>query len=123
LGEAEFVKRVVDEAECHLLLDINNVYVNAVNFKLDARQYIDTLPLDRVIQFHIAGHDVEIENELLVDTHGAPIVDPVYDLLQYTVTKMRRAPPILLERDHAIPPLPELEAEMARIERTVAGAL
>ncbi len=120
MDEPTFVRRVVEEADCKLLLDINNVYVNAVNFKLDARAYIDALPLDRVVQFHIAGHDVELTDDrgdptLVVDTHGAPVIDPVYELLEYTLNKMPHRPPVLLERDHAIPPLPELEAELQRI--------
>jgi uncharacterized protein (UPF0276 family) len=120
MDEATFVSRVVDEARCHLLLDVNNVYVNAVNFKLDAGAYLDALPLHRVIQIHVAGHDVEIENELLIDTHGSAVIDPVYELLELTLQKMRRAPPILLERDHNIPKLSVLEAELSRL-RSIAG--
>ena len=117
MDEPTFVRRVVEEADCRLLLDVNNVYVNAVNFKLDAHAYIDALPLDRVIQFHIAGHDVEIKDELLVDTHGAAVIDPVSDLLAYALGRMKHRPPVLLERDHAIPPLQELERELLRIQR------
>ena len=132
MDEATFVRRVVEEADCHLLLDVNNVFVNAVNFKLDARAYIDALPLDRVIQFHIAGHDVELRDdkgavELVVDTHGSPVIDPVFELLEYTLAKMTASqqkplPPVLLERDHDIPPLPVLEAELARIQHIVDDA-
>jgi uncharacterized protein (UPF0276 family) len=120
LDEAVFVRRVVEESGCHLLLDVNNVYVNSVNFKLDARAYMDALPLDRVIQIHVAGHDVEIADELLIDTHGSPIIDPVFDLLEDTLRKMKHAPPVLLERDHRIPKLPVLEEELARLASITA---
>jgi uncharacterized protein (UPF0276 family) len=128
LEEAEFVKRVVEAADCHMLLDINNVYVNSVNFGFDAKKYIDALPLDRVIQFHIAGHDVEEVDAdgkpvLVVDTHGSAVIDPVYDLLDYTLRKMRfiggNAPPVLLERDHDIPKLAVLEQELSRLQGIV----
>jgi uncharacterized protein (UPF0276 family) len=118
LDEAAFVTAVAEEADCGVLLDVNNVYVNSVNFKLDARAIIDAMPLARVVQIHVAGHDVEIPNELLVDTHGSPIIDPVYDLLDYTLRALARKnvrPPVLLERDHNIPPLADLEAELARL--------
>lgn len=126
MDEAVFVRRVVEESNCHLLLDVNNVYVNSVNFKLDARAYMDALPLDRVIQIHVAGHDVEIEDELLIDTHGSPIIDPVFTLLEDTLQKMKHTPPVLLERDHNIPKLPVLEEELAKlagiVDRAGAGA-
>lgn len=122
LDEATFIKRVVEESGCHLLLDVNNVYVNSVNFKLDAHAYMDALPLDRVIQIHVAGHDEEIPGELLIDTHGSPMIDPVYALLEHTLAKMKRVPPILLERDHNIPKLPVLEEELARIAASVERA-
>lgn len=115
LDEATFVRRVVEEADCHLLLDINNVYVNAVNFTFDAGAYIDALPLHRVIQIHVAGHDEEIPGELLIDTHGSPVIDPVFELLEHTLRKMTFTPPILLERDHNIPKLAVLDAELARL--------
>jgi uncharacterized protein (UPF0276 family) len=118
MDEATFVDAVVREADCKLLLDVNNVYVNSVNFQFDARAYIDALPLDRVVQIHMAGHDVEHEG-LLVDTHGAPITDPVFELLGYALARMGRAPPILLERDHAIPPLSVLEDELQRLTSVV----
>ncbi len=111
MREEDFVAAVVREADCHLLLDINNVYVNSINFGFDAKSYVDALPLERVLQIHIAGHHRESE-DLLIDTHGASIADPVYDLLCYTLRKMAAVPPILLERDSNIPPLIEIEQEL-----------
>ncbi len=132
LDEASFVSSVVDEAGCSLLLDVNNVYVNAVNFGFDPQAYIRALPLERVVQMHVAGHLVEERDDdgvptLLIDTHGAAIIDPVFALLAFTVGEMRRRgllpAPVLLERDHNIPPLAELELELQRLQAVVdAGA-
>ncbi|MDP2340377.1 MAG: DUF692 domain-containing protein [Deltaproteobacteria bacterium] len=131
LPEAAFVAAVVVEAGCSLLLDVNNVYVNAVNFGIDAHEYIRALPLDRVVQMHIAGHHVEQRDvddgspSLVIDTHGAPIIDPVFALLGFTVAEMRRRgltpAPVLLERDHNIPPVAELELELVRLQAIVDG--
>jgi uncharacterized protein (UPF0276 family) len=132
LDEADFVRAAVEAADCLLLLDVNNVYVNAINFGFDADEYIDRLPLERVVQIHIAGHLVDERDEqgrpsLLIDTHGAPVVDAVYGLLQRTLVRMRERglalPPVLLERDHEIPPLPELERELVRLRAIVDGAV
>ncbi len=114
MSEAEFVGAVVERADCLLLLDVNNVYVNATNFGFDARAYIDQLPLERVVEIHIAGHDVE-DDGLLLDTHATPIIDPVYELFRYALERLPHRPPILLERDNDFPPLAELEAEMATL--------
>ncbi len=121
MDEASFVRAVVEEAGCYLLLDVNNVYVNSVNFGFDARAYIDALPLERVIQLHVAGHDTEGE-DMLLDTHAAAIVDPVYALLDYTLRRMPHSAPVLLERDGNFPPLAELEAELRRLAEIMEGA-
>lgn len=112
MSEAKFVAELVERADCLLLLDVNNVYVNATNFGFDAREYIDAMPLERVVEIHIAGHAVE-DDGLLLDTHATPIVDPVYELFRYTLERLEHRPPVLLERDGNFPPLAELEAEMA----------
>lgn len=121
MDEAAFVSAVAREADCRILLDVNNIYVNAVNFGFDARATIDALPLERVVQIHMAGHDVEHEG-LLVDTHGAPIVDPVFALLAHSLERIGRPVPVLLERDHNIPPLAVLEEELARLSHIVVEA-
>ncbi len=121
LDEPSFVAAVVREAGCGLLLDVNNVHVNAVNFGLDARAYVEALPLDRVVQLHVAGHEVEREG-LLVDTHGAKVIDPVLDLLRFALERIPGRPPVLLERDHSFPPLAELLAEVGTIGRIVGEA-
>ena len=127
MDEADFIRAVVEEADCHLLLDVNNVFVNASNFDFDPRAFIDRLPLERVIQLHIAGHDVE-DDGLRIDTHGAPIIDPVFDLFAYATVAMKKRGvvddvPMLLERDHSFPPLTELEAELARLKQVRRDAL
>ena len=115
ISEPEFLLGVVREADCDLLLDVNNVYVNSVNHRYDARQFIDQIPAERVAYLHVAGHHNEAP-DLIVDTHGADIVDQVWQLLAYTYQRLgRRA--TLLERDFNIPPLPELLAELGKVRQ------
>jgi uncharacterized protein len=128
MTEWDFIRTVAEDADCGLLLDVNNVYVNSVNFGTDADAFIDGLPLERVVQIHMAGHHVEAVDDdgtptLVVDTHGAPMIEPVYALLQRTLMRFQDRglplPPVLLERDHRIPPLPELELELVRLRGIV----
>lgn len=121
LSEPEFLLGVVAEADCDLLLDVNNVYVNSVNHRYDARAFIDQIPAERVAYLHVAGHYNEAA-DLIVDTHGADVVDPVWELLAYTYQRIG-ARPTLLERDFNIPPLPQLLAELARVRSVMANAL
>lgn len=114
MQEAEFITRVLDASGARLLLDVNNVYVNSLNHGFDAREFIDALPLDRVAQIHVAGHQRSAEHELVIDTHGADIVDPVYALLAHALERTGPVP-VLLERDHAIPPLDALLAEVVQV--------
>jgi uncharacterized protein (UPF0276 family) len=114
MPEAEFLAEIMERADVGLLLDVNNVYVNARNHGLDARAFLRAIPTDRVVQMHVAGHAVEPEG-LRIDTHGAPICDDVYDLLAFTLARVGRTP-VLLERDHNIPPLEELVAEVDRLD-------
>lgn len=113
LAEIEFINAVLAEADCDLLLDVNNIYVNAVNHGYDAREFLHALPAARVAYMHVAGHYVEAE-DLRVDTHGADVCDPVWDLLAaaYEHCGVR---PTVLERDFNIPPLEVLMREVATI--------
>lgn len=113
MRESEFIKAVLDEADCDLHLDVNNVYVNSVNHGLDAWDFIASLPAERVIYMHVAGHYREAE-DLLIDTHGAEVIDPVWRLLARTYTHLG-TPPTLLERDFNLPPLNELLDEVRHI--------
>jgi len=123
LSEAGFVRAVLEESGCGLLLDVNNVFVNAVNHRYDPREYLRALPADRVWYLHTAGHFVEAP-DLRVDTHGAAVCDEVWDLLAVAYDHCGPLP-TLLERDFNFPALPELVGEVARIralQRSSAGA-
>ncbi|KRG67511.1 hypothetical protein ABB27_09475 [Stenotrophomonas terrae] len=113
MDEADFINAVLNEADCDLLLDVNNVYVNAINHGYDARAFLARLPSQRIASYHIAGHHDETE-DLKIDTHGMPVKGDVWQLLADTYA-MHGVRPTLLERDFNFPPLPELLAEIGRI--------
>lgn len=113
LDEITFINAVIAEADCDLLLDVNNIHVNAVNHGYDPYEFLAALPGERIVYAHIAGHHVEAE-DLRVDTHGADVIDPVWDLLDAAYARFGVFP-TLLERDFNIPPLPELLGEVDRI--------
>ncbi len=115
LAEADFVVDVLERADAKLLLDVNNIYVNSRNFDFDPKAYIDKIPADRVVQIHVAGHFVR-EDGLRIDTHGEPVPDEVYQLLDYTLRRVGPVP-VLLERDNNVPPLDELLAEVDELWR------
>lgn len=119
MTEAEFVNEVLRRADCGMLLDVNNVYVNARNHGYDPEAFIDAMPADRVLEIHMAGH--EDLGDLLLDTHGRPVRDEVYDLYRYAV---RRIGPrwTLLERDNHVPPIEDLLDEVARLRAVAEGA-
>ena len=113
MTELEFLNAVLREADCELLLDVNNVYVNSVNHGYDPDSFLAGIPASRIAYGHVAGHFVEAE-DLLVDTHGAEVVDPVWRLLAAAYRRFGRFP-TLLERDFNIPPVAALMAELAQI--------
>jgi uncharacterized protein len=113
MSEAEFIRSVLTEADCDLHLDVNNVYVNSINHAYDPVEFIRAMPTERIVYMHVAGHYKEAEN-LIIDTHGADIVDPVWSLLEHTY-HIHGVAPTLLERDFNIPPLRELMHEVERI--------
>jgi len=113
MQEIEFINAVLTEADCNLLLDVNNIYVNSINHRYDAEEYLKALPAERVVYLHVAGHYEEAE-DLIVDTHGADVVDPVWKLLEKTYQHIGVVP-TLLERDFNIPPLEELLLEIDTI--------
>jgi hypothetical protein len=118
MSEGQFIGAVLEEADCWLHLDVNNAYVNSVNFGYDPVQFIRSLPAERVVYMHMAGHYREAD-DLLIDTHGAPVVDPVWCLLD-TAYAIVGVHPTLLERDYNIPPLPALTQEVTRIAQVQA---
>ncbi|MEL7451513.1 MAG: DUF692 domain-containing protein, partial [Pseudomonadota bacterium] len=113
MDEIDFVTAVLNEADCDLLLDVNNIYVNSINHRYDADTFLKALPAERVVYFHVAGHYVEAE-DLRVDTHGADVCDPVWELLE-TAYQHFGPVPTLLERDFNIPPVPQLLKEVDHI--------
>lgn len=115
MDELEFTKSILKESGCQMLLDVNNVYVNSINHKYDAKAFINGLPSDKIVYGHIAGHYDEAE-DLKVDTHGADVIEPVWDLLEHAYLT-HGVFPTLLERDFNIPPLSELLAEVKKIKQ------
>lgn len=113
MEEIDFINAVLEEADCDLLLDVNNIYVNSINHRYDAEAFLAALPAERVVYFHVAGH-YDAAEDLKVDTHGAPVIDPVWQLLEKAYAHFGVVP-TLLERDFNIPPLPELLGEVDRI--------
>lgn len=115
IPELTFIKQVLKQADCKLLLDVNNVFVNSVNHNYDPYAFISALPSERIVYGHIAGHTEEAP-DLLVDTHGADVRDEVFELLRFAY-QQHGIFPTLLERDFDIPPLPELLNEAKWVER------
>ncbi|PTB85361.1 hypothetical protein C9927_02640 [Pseudidiomarina aestuarii] len=115
ISELQFIRSVLEQADCQLLLDVNNVFVNSVNHRYDPYDFIAGLPSERIVYGHIAGHTEEAP-DLLVDTHGADVRDEVFDLLRFAY-QQHGIFPTLLERDFDIPPLPQLLNEAGVIER------
>ncbi len=115
LSEIEFINAVLDEADCDLLIDVNNIYVNSINHRYDAVDFLQRLPGHRISYGHIAGHFDEAE-DLIVDSHGADVIPNVWDLLDKAYEAFGVFP-TLLERDFNIPPVDELMAEVHHIAR------
>jgi uncharacterized protein len=113
MREIDFVNAVLKEADCDLLLDVNNIYVNSVNHRYDAEEFLNALPRDRVAYIHIAGHYDEAP-DLIVDSHAAPVIDPVWKLLDSAYARFG-VKPTLLERDFRFPPLAELIGELDHV--------
>ncbi|GAB6196044.1 HvfB family MNIO-type RiPP peptide maturase [Lysobacter xanthus] len=119
LREIDFLNDVLDRADCDLLLDVNNIVVNATNHRYDAREFLQALPGERIAYIHVAGHHDEAE-DLKIDTHGSAVVDPVWALLEeaYALFGPR---PTLLERDFNLPPFAELLEELHGVRSRLAG--
>lgn len=113
ISEIDFVTSVLEKADCKLLIDINNIYVNSVNHRYDPIEFLKALPGERIAYAHIAGHYNEAE-DLIVDTHGASVIPDVWELLAVAYQTFGVFP-TLLERDFNIPPLDELLAEVQQI--------
>ncbi|MEW8137821.1 MAG: DUF692 domain-containing protein [Candidatus Thiodiazotropha endolucinida] len=114
LSEWEFLREVVERADCLVLLDINNIYVSAYNHNFDPSDFVRAMPSERIYQIHLAGHTQE-EN-LIIDTHDHPIADPVYELYTEAIQRFGRVS-TMIERDDNIPPLADLLRELDRVRR------
>jgi uncharacterized protein (UPF0276 family) len=122
--EADFVAEVVRRTGCGLLLDVNNAYVSAINHARDVVAYLQRLPLEAVAEIHLAGFTEEREatgERLLIDSHGAPIADPVWRLYRHVIQRCGPLP-TLIERDQDIPPLPVLLAEAQCAQRILEAS-
>ena len=114
MTEAKFISSIIEESGCNMLLDVNNVYVNAFNHNYDAKEFIKSIPLKSVAYIHMAGHE-QVAHDLIIDTHGRDIIDPVFELFEWTVQKTNPLP-VLLERDFNIPELESLQGEMKSLK-------
>jgi uncharacterized protein (UPF0276 family) len=119
MTEWEFLSEVAQRADCSILLDINNIHVSAVNHGYDASQYLQAIPIERVRQFHLAGHSDMGDH--LIDTHDHPIAPPVWNLFREALAHFGPVP-TMIERDDNIPPLSELVAELD-VARAIAASL
>ncbi|NOX48937.1 MAG: DUF692 domain-containing protein [Gammaproteobacteria bacterium] len=115
ISEVDFINGVLAQANCTLLLDVNNIYVNSINFNYDAEAFLASLDIDKTAYIHVAGHYVEAV-DLRIDTHGSAVIEPVWDLLLSAYERIGNVP-TLLERDFNFPPLGELLGEVSRIRQ------
>lgn len=115
ISEIEFINSVLQQADCDLLLDINNIYVNSVNHRYDPVQFLQSLPAERIAYAHIAGHHNEAD-DLIIDTHGASVINDVWQLLDVAYATFGVFP-TLLERDFNFPPVTKLLDEVDQINR------
>ncbi|KKO44672.1 hypothetical protein WG68_14050 [Arsukibacterium ikkense] len=113
MSELDFICAVLEQANCQLLLDVNNVYVNSINHGYNALAFLQALPTERIAYYHVAGHYQQAP-DLLIDTHGADIPSPVWQLLQQAY-QQHGVKPTLYERDFNIPSLSSLQHELATI--------
>jgi uncharacterized protein (UPF0276 family) len=109
MSEWEFISLICEQADCLLLLDVNNIYVSSYNHNFDAKAFIDGVPQHRVQQIHLAGH--QNNGDYIIDTHDAPVIDPVWDLYRYAISKLG-AVSTMIERDDNIPELEVLVQEL-----------
>ncbi len=122
LDEPDFLAEVLERSSAGLVLDVNNVYVNAQNYGFDPIAWLERVPFDRVVELHVAGHERSDVDEVILDTHGAPVVAPVFALLEWVVERTGPVP-VLLERDHAVPSLGELLAECGALDASYRRGL
>jgi len=123
MSEWEFLTEMTSRTGCYLLLDVNNIYVSSKNHGFSADEYLAGLPLDRVRQIHLAGHDPATpEREIVIDTHDREVIEPVWELYAKAIDLLPHLPATMIERDDQIPPLGELLTELDRA-RAIADSV
>jgi uncharacterized protein (UPF0276 family) len=120
LTEWQFLREIAERADCLILLDVNNIYVSSVNHEFDPLDYLQAIPVDRVQQIHLAGH--ENNGDYLIDTHDHPVPDPVWELYDAAVRRFGSVS-TMIERDDNIPPLEELCSELDAARQVAERAL
>lgn len=120
MTEWAFISEIANQADCLLLLDVNNIYVSSVNHQFNPCDFIDGVPANRIQQIHLAGH--ENNGDYIIDTHDAPVIEPVWDLYGYAIKRFG-AVSTMIERDDKMPPLQELVAELQHARAISAKAL
>ncbi len=118
--EWEFLREIAERSDCLILLDVNNIYVSSVNHEFDPLEYLDAIPVERVQQIHLAGH--ENQGDYLIDTHDHPVPDPVWDLYGAAVRRFGSVS-TMIERDDNIPALEELCSELNAARELASRAL
>ena len=123
MSEAKFVAAVLEEADCRLMLDVNNLYINSINMGYDAKDFLEAMPVERIAYGHVAGHSMSVdtaiekgdaEEPVYLDTHGHPVSESVFRLLEVAYRRFGVFPTVI-ERDRNIPPMSELLAELGTI--------
>jgi uncharacterized protein (UPF0276 family) len=120
-SETDFLAEVVRRTGCGLLLDVNNVFVSATNLDTSPQAYVDAFPIDAIGEIHVGGHDEDADDNgapLLIDSHGKPVANPVWRLLEYTLEKSGPRP-VLVEWDNDVPDWPVLRAEAERVDASL----
>lgn len=120
MTEWEFIAEIVKQADCYILLDVNNIYVSSVNHQFNPINFIEAMPVDRVAQIHLAGHSNH--GDYIIDTHDAPVIKPVWELYQATIQRLGKIS-TMIERDDNMPPFVELLAEIKYAKRIAEQAM
>lgn len=120
MTEWAFLSEIVKKSGCYILLDVNNIYVSSVNHQFNALDYIHSMPADRVAQIHLAGHSNH--GDYIIDTHDAPVIQPVWDLYANTIQQLGPVS-TMIERDDNMPPFEELLNELEHARRIVKQVL
>ena len=114
MTEWEFINLIAEQADCLLLLDVNNIYVSSYNHQFDAKAFIDGVPKNRIQQIHLAGH--HNHGDYIIDTHDAPVIDPVWDLYEYAIARLGQVSTMIERDDH----IPELEVLVEELDKARA---